>query len=95
MSNNQSREVLELLWVETELTAEQAAAKLGYKKTDSGALEAVVDAVLAENADVVELVKGGNTKLVNALTGKVMKASNPKPNPKLVTEIISRRLGLS
>ena len=35
-----------------------------------------------------------NTKLLNALTGKVMKSSNPKPNPKLVTELLTAKLGL-
>ena len=35
-----------------------------------------------------------NSKRINALTGKVMKASNPKPNPRMVTEIITRLLGL-
>jgi Asp-tRNA(Asn)/Glu-tRNA(Gln) amidotransferase B subunit len=43
---------------------------------------------------MVEIVKGGNMKLINALTGKVMKVSNPKPNPKMVTEIILAKLGL-
>ena len=95
VSNNQAREVLEALWSNDNKTAAAAAAELGYKKTDTGALEGVVDAVLAENQDVVDLVKGGNMKLINALTGKVMKASNPKPNPKLVTELLLSRLGLS
>ena len=44
--------------------------------------------------DMVEIVKAGNMKLINALTGKVMKVSNPKPNPKMVTEIILAKLGL-
>lgn len=95
VSNNQAREVLDYLWQHPDTPAAEAAAKLGYKKADSGALEALVDTVLAENPDLVELVKGGNMKLANALTGKVMKVSNPKPNPKLVTEIILSRLGLS
>ena len=95
VSNNQAREVLELLWQHPEQDAAAAAASLGYKKADSGALEGLVDAVLAENQELVELVKGGNTKLINALTGKVMKAAQPKPNPKMVTEIINSRLGLS
>ena len=95
VSNNQAREVLEELWSNPVQSAADAAAKLGYKKTDTGALEGVVDTVLAENPDVGALVKGGNMKLINALTGKVMKASNPKPNPKLVTELLLSRLGLS
>jgi len=93
-SNNQAREVLAVLWDHPEMSATDAAASLGYKKADSGALEALVDKVIAENPDMVALVKGGNAKLVNALTGKVMKGSSPKPNPKLVTEMISAKLGL-
>ena len=54
----------------------------------------IVAQVLEENPDMVAIVKGGNMKLINALTGKVMKVSNPKPNPKMVTEIILARLGL-
>ena len=94
VSNNQAKEVLALLWENADLTAAAAADKLGFKKADSGALEALVDKVIAENPDKVALVKAGNTKLINALTGQVMKNSNPKPNPKLVTEILNAKLGL-
>lgn len=93
-STNQAKDVLAVLWKKPEMDAAAAAASLGFKKADSGALEAAVEAVLAENPDMVAIVKGGNMKLINALTGKVMKASNPKPNPKLVTEIILAKLGL-
>lgn len=94
-STNQAREILEIdLWQGKETDAAAAAAKRGYKKADSGALEALVDKVLAENPDKVALVKAGNMKLINALTGQVMKNSNPKPNPKLVTEILVSKLGI-
>ena len=83
-----------MLWDKPEADAASVAASLGFKKADSGALEAAVDAVLAENPDMVAIVKGGNTKLINALTGKVMKVSNPKPNPKLVTELLMSKLGM-
>lgn len=95
VSNNQAREVLDLLWQNPAMEAAAAAASLGYKKADAGALESLVDTVLAENPDLVELVKGGNSKLINALTGKVMKVATPKPNPKLVTELLLSRLGLN
>ncbi|MGN0829646.1 MAG: Asp-tRNA(Asn)/Glu-tRNA(Gln) amidotransferase subunit GatB [Akkermansia sp.] len=97
VSNNQAKEVLELLWSDAAISATDAAAKLGYKKADSGALESLVDKVLAENGELVALVKGGNAKLINALTGQVMKQSRSlpaKPNPKLVTELLSAKLGL-
>ena len=93
VSNNQAREVLEKMW-DSGMSAAEAADAMGFKKTDTNALDAVVAQVLEENPDMVEMVKGGNTKLINALTGKVMKVSNPKPNPKMVTEIILARLGL-
>ena len=93
VSNNQAREVLEKMW-ETGMTATAAADAMGFKKTDTNALDAVVAQVLEENPDMVAIVKGGNMKLINALTGKVMKVSNPKPNPKMVTEIILAKLGL-
>ncbi len=94
VSTNQAREVLAVMWEKPEMGAAAAAASLGFKKSDSGALEALVDKVIAENPDKVALVKGGNMKLINALTGQVMKNSNPKPNPKLVTEILMSKLGL-
>ncbi len=94
VSTNQAREVLAVMWEKPEMDASAAAASLGYKKSDSGALEALVDKIIAENPDKVALVKGGNMKLINALTGQVMKNSNPKPNPKLVTEILMAKLGL-
>ncbi len=93
VSNNQAREVLEKMW-ETGMSAAAAADAMGFKKTDTNALDAVVAQVLEENPDMVAIVKGGNMKLINALTGKVMKVSNPKPNPKMVTEIILAKLGL-
>ena len=93
VSNNQAREVLEKMW-DSGMSAAEAADAMGFKKTDTNALDAVVAQVLEENPDMVEIVKGGNMKLINALTGKVMKVSNPKPNPKMVTEIILARLGL-
>lgn len=93
VSNNQAREVLDKMW-DSGMSAAEAADAMGFKKTDTNALDAVVAQVLEENPDMVAIVKGGNMKLINALTGKVMKVSNPKPNPKMVTEIILAKLGL-
>lgn len=94
VSNNQAMEVLDLLWNEPGLDAEKAAASLGYKKADTGALDGIINAVIEKNPKEVELVRGGNTKLVNFLTGQVMKAANPKPNPKIVTEMLRAKLGV-
>ena len=62
------------------------------KKADAGELEALVDAAIANNPSEVEAVKGGNEKLLNFLTGQVMKSAATKPNPKQVTELLRAKL---
>jgi aspartyl-tRNA(Asn)/glutamyl-tRNA(Gln) amidotransferase subunit B len=59
--------------------------------TDTGALEAAVDEVLAANADAMGKIKEGDTKPVGFLVGQVMKATGGKADPRMVTEIINRK----
>ncbi len=60
--------------------------------SDSGALEAAVDQVLAANAKQVEDFRAGKEKAFNSLVGQVMKATQGKANPAQVGEILRRRL---
>ena len=60
---------------------------------DSGALEKIVDEVIAANAANVEQIRAGKDKAFNALVGQAMKASKGKANPKLVNDILQRELG--
>ncbi|MGQ9368953.1 Asp-tRNA(Asn)/Glu-tRNA(Gln) amidotransferase subunit GatB [Azospirillum sp. ST 5-10] len=60
--------------------------------TDTGAIEAAIDAVLAANADKVEEFRGGKDKLFGFFVGQTMKATQGKANPALVNEILTRRL---
>ena len=61
--------------------------------TDTGAIEAMVDEVLANNAKAVEQFKAGNEKALNAIVGQVMKASKGKANPAQVQELMKAKLG--
>ena len=61
--------------------------------SDSGALEAAVDQVLAANAKQVEDYRAGKEKAFNSLVGQVMKATQGKANPAQVSAILKRRLG--
>ena len=61
--------------------------------SDAGALEAEVDAVLAANPDEVAAYKGGRKKLMGFFVGQVMKATRGKANPRLVNEILGKKLG--
>jgi aspartyl-tRNA(Asn)/glutamyl-tRNA(Gln) amidotransferase subunit B len=68
------------------------ADSLGFKKAEAGELEALVEQAIANNPSEVEAVKAGNEKLLNFLTGQVMKSATSKPNPKQVTELLRARL---
>jgi aspartyl-tRNA(Asn)/glutamyl-tRNA(Gln) amidotransferase subunit B len=60
--------------------------------SDTGAIEKVVDEVLARNPRQVEDYRAGKDKAFNSLVGQVMKATQGKANPAQVNEILRRRL---
>jgi glutaminyl-tRNA synthetase len=59
---------------------------------DTAALDPVVDAVLAENADAVARYKAGNLNLLGAFVGMVMKKTGGKANPKLLNDLLKKKL---
>jgi aspartyl-tRNA(Asn)/glutamyl-tRNA(Gln) amidotransferase subunit B len=59
---------------------------------DSGALEAIIDEVLAANPDNVAQFRAGKDKAFNALVGQAMKASKGKANPAQVNEMLKKKL---
>jgi aspartyl-tRNA(Asn)/glutamyl-tRNA(Gln) amidotransferase subunit B len=60
--------------------------------SDTGAIEAIVDEVLAANAKSVEQYRAGKEAAINALIGQCMKASKGKANPAQVTELLKKKL---
>ncbi len=61
--------------------------------TDTGAIEAIVDQVLAANPKQAEQFRSGEDKVMGWLVGQVMKASQGKANPKMVNEILRKKRG--
>ncbi len=61
--------------------------------SDTGALEKIVDEVLAANAKQVEQYKSGKTTVIGYLVGQVMKASKGQANPAAVNELLKAKLG--
>ena len=59
---------------------------------DGGALEAIVDQVLAANPKSIDEFRAGKEKAFNALVGQVMKASQGKANPSQVNDLLKRKL---
>ena len=60
--------------------------------TDTKEIEAVVDRVIAANGKIVEEIKGGKASAMGFLTGQVMKESKGKANPKLVNELLNKKI---
>ncbi len=61
--------------------------------TDTGAIEAEVDKVIADNPGQVQEYRDGNQKVVGWFVGQVMKATGGKANPKMVNDLLKRKLG--
>ena len=61
--------------------------------SDTGALEKIVDEVLAANPKQVEQYRGGKSTVVGFLVGQVMKASRGQANPGTVNELLKKKLG--
>jgi len=93
LSGKMAKEVFEAMWA-GEGGADAIIEARGLKQiSDSGAIETLVDEVLAANARQVEDYRAGKEKAFNSLVGQVMKATKGKANPAQVNEILKRKLG--
>ncbi|MDO4641127.1 MAG: Asp-tRNA(Asn)/Glu-tRNA(Gln) amidotransferase subunit GatB [Neisseria sp.] len=93
LSNKLAKKAFEAMWAEPEATIEQIIEQHGLQQiTDTGAMEKIIDEVLAANAKSVEEYKAGKEKAFNALVGQVMKASKGKANPQQVQELMKAKL---
>jgi aspartyl-tRNA(Asn)/glutamyl-tRNA(Gln) amidotransferase subunit B len=93
ISNNIARKVFEALWQSKGSSADQIIEAQGLRQmTDSGAIEALVDDVLAANPKSIEEFRAGKEKAFNALVGQVMKAAKGKANPQQVNDLLRRKL---
>jgi aspartyl-tRNA(Asn)/glutamyl-tRNA(Gln) amidotransferase subunit B len=93
ISNNAARQVMDVLWVEPASAVDAIIEAKGLKQmNDTGALEKIVDTVLAANPKNVEEYRAGNAKALNALVGQIMKGSQGKANPQQVNDLLRQKL---
>ncbi|MCW8165276.1 Asp-tRNA(Asn)/Glu-tRNA(Gln) amidotransferase subunit GatB [Verminephrobacter aporrectodeae subsp. tuberculatae] len=93
LSHSAARQVFDALWSGESADVDALIAAKGLAQmNDSGALEQIVDAVIAANAENVAQFRAGKVKAFNALVGQVMKASQGKVNPQQVNELLKTRL---
>lgn len=95
VSNNAARQVFEALWTGEASDVDAVIESKGLKQVnDAGALEKIVDEVIAANPANVEQVRAGKDKAFNALVGQAMKASKGKANPQQVGDLLRKKLGM-
>ncbi|TAG81999.1 MAG: Asp-tRNA(Asn)/Glu-tRNA(Gln) amidotransferase GatCAB subunit B, partial [Burkholderiales bacterium] len=94
ISNKIAKTVFESLWNGDGKTADDVIAAKGLKQiSDVGAIEKIVEEVLAKSAAQIADYKSGKEKALMSIVGMVMKASAGKANPAQVNEIIKKKLG--
>lgn len=92
INNNQAKEVLVEMFATGKTAPEVIAAKGFEQVSDSGAIEKIVDEVIAANQANVDAYRGGNERLFGFFVGQVMKASQGNANPRVVNEILKMKL---
>ena len=95
ISNKMARDVFTAMWAkELDADADAIIEARGLKQiSDSGAIGAMVDEVLAAHPAIVEEYRAGKQKAFNSLVGQVMKAAKGKANPQQVNDLLKEKLG--
>ena len=94
ISGKIAKEVFDAMW-KGEGDADAIIESKGLKQiTDTGAIEAIVDEIIAANPAQVEQLKAGKDKLMGFFVGQVMKQTQGKANPGQVNQLLKQKLGL-
>ena len=94
ISGKIAKDVFEIAWTETGIDPKQVVEERGLKQvTDTGAIEAAVDEVIAANPDKVAAVVE-KPAMVGWFVGQVMKATGGKANPQAVNDLLKSKLGV-
>ncbi len=93
INNKTAKDVFAALWAKEGASADAIIESRGLKQiSDSGAIEKLIDEVLAANAGPVAEFRAGKEKAFNSLVGQAMKATKGKANPQQVNDILRRKL---
>ena len=93
ISSKQGKEVFAAVLEEGKDPADIVKERGMEQVSDAGAIEAVVDAVLAANPDKVAQYRGGKTGLIGFFVGQCMKETRGQGNPKVINEFLAKKLG--
>lgn len=92
--NSSAMQTIFFSMLDEDKSAEDLAKEMNLiQVSDSGFLEELLDKIIADNPDEVERFKGGKKQLMGFFVGQAMKASQGKANPKMITQMINKKLG--
>ena len=95
INNKGAKKVFTAILEGSERSVDDLIDELGLKQiSDTGALEKIVDEVIATNPKNVEEFRAGKEKALNGLVGQVMKASKGKANPAQVNQLLRQKLSV-
>lgn len=93
ISGKIAKQVFDAIWKGEGASADELIESRGLKQiTDTGAIEAMVDEVIAANPSQVAEFKGGKTKLMGFFVGQVLKKSGGKANPGQINQLVKQKL---
>ncbi len=92
VSNNQAKEIFAMLFDNSDKDPDAIITELGFEPADSNLIESIVEEVVSNNPEKVKEIQEGNDKLINWLTGQVMKASKGKANPKIIGDLLRKKI---
>ena len=92
ISGKIAKKVFATMWKEGGKAEDIVKAQGLVQISDTGALQELVDKVVSENPKAVEDFKAGKKKAVGALVGQIMKATKGKANPKVINELLNKKL---
>ena len=92
INQNAAGQVLDVMWEEGGTPRDIVAARGLGQISDTSELDAIVAQVIEENPAMVDKIKEGDSKPLNALMGQVMKATRGKANPQIVRQLLQQQI---
>ncbi|MFV0321809.1 MAG: Asp-tRNA(Asn)/Glu-tRNA(Gln) amidotransferase subunit GatB [Alphaproteobacteria bacterium] len=93
INNRIAKDVFDFMVAEPNKSAAQIVEEKGLKQiTDTSAIEAAIDEIMAANMDKVEEIRAGKDKMLGWFVGQVMRATQGKANPAAVNEILRKKI---
>ncbi len=92
ISGKIAKDVFKAMWG-GEGSADEIIAAKGLKQmSDTGEIESIVDEIIANNTPQVAQFKSGNEKILGFFVGQIMKATGGKANPKIINQLLRKKL---